>query len=97
MRSIPYIFNFHCCFPCFHFHLHAGGNQCSFKFLYVILRKMPAAKKGGTPPPATCLISNKTQMTDVKKIVYVYLNEGCDLISLTMHLKADLKTKRSAY
>lgn len=51
MRSIPYIFNFHCCFPCFHFHLHAGGNLCSFKFLYVILRKMPAAKKGGTPPP----------------------------------------------
>lgn len=67
MRSIPYIFNFHCCFPCFHFHLHAGGNLCSFKFLYVILRKMPAAKKGGTPPPATCLISNKTQMTEVKK------------------------------
>lgn len=51
MRSIPYILNFHCCFPCFHFHLHAGGNLCSFKFLYVILRKMPAAKKGGTPPP----------------------------------------------
>lgn len=68
MRSIPYIFNFHCCFPCFHFHLHAGGNLCSFKFLYVILRKMPAAKKGGTPPRYVPDIKQNTNDRCKKKL-----------------------------